>query len=367
MCGSGFCILSLSPLLGLPNASLAQTARRGLIKTRLSPYFSTLNGGDTLCLLCPRGCHIAVGERGYCGVRENRGGRLFSLVYGNPCAIHLDPIEKKPFFHVLPGTRSLSIATAGCNFECKFCQNWEIAFASPEDVFSHDVGPEQMAKRANAMGARSMAYTYVEPTIFYEYMLDVAQAARGEDLLNVIHSNGFINKEPLENLCGVLDAAQIDLKGFSEDFYRELCDGELAPVLESLKVLKQHRVHLEITNLIIPTKNDDMTQIREMCLWVKRELGSDTPVHFSRFYPLFRLKRLPPTPVRTLEEAHAVAMSVGLEYVYIANVPSHEAANTFCPKCGKMVIQRTGYMIGEIHLEGGRCEYCGKPIPGIWA
>lgn len=367
MCGSGFCTLSLFPLLGLPNASLAQTARRGLIKTRLSPYFSTLNGGDTLCLLCPRGCHIAVGERGYCGVRENRGGRLFSLVYGNPCAIHLDPIEKKPFFHVLPGTRSLSIATAGCNFECKFCQNWEIAFASPEDVFSHDVGPEQMAKRANAMGARSMAYTYVEPTIFYEYMLDVAQAARGEDLLNVIHSNGFINKEPLENLCGVLDAAQIDLKGFSEDFYRELCDGELAPVLESLKVLKQHRVHLEITNLIIPTKNDDMTQIREMCLWVKRELGSDTPVHFSRFYPLFRLKRLPPTPVRTLEEAHAVAMSVGLEYVYIANVPSHEAANTFCPKCGKMVIQRTGYMIGEIHLEGGRCEYCGKPIPGIWA
>jgi pyruvate formate lyase activating enzyme len=288
-------------------------------------------------------------------------------VYGSPCVIHLDPIEKKPFFHVLPASTSLSIATAGCNFDCKFCQNWEIALAFPEDVYTYEVPPEMVVEKAKQMGANSIAYTYVEPTIFYEYMLDVARLAKKASLLNVIHSNGFINPDPLRNLSGVLDAAQIDLKAFTETFYRELCSGELAPVLETLKTLRQERVHLEITNLLIPTKNDKMSEVRKMCHWVKRELGADTPVHFNRFYPLHKLKRLPPTPVSTLEKAREVALSCGLEYVYIGNVPRHKAWNTFCPKCGKMIIQRTGYMIGEMHLKEGKCRYCGKPIPGIWA
>ncbi len=300
-------------------------------------------------------------------MRENRGGKFYSLVYGNPCAIHLDPIEKKPFLHVLPGTNSLSIATAGCNFDCKFCQNWEIALAFPEEVYSYEMPPEIVVERAKQMRARSVAYSYVEPTIFYEYMIDIAQLARPAGLLNVIHTNGAINKDPLRNLCNVLDAAQVDLKGFTERFYEDLCGGRLAPVLETLKTMKQASIHLEITNLVIPTKNDDMSQVREMCLWVKRELGADTPVHFNRFYPLHKLKRLPSTPVSTLEKVQAEALSCGLEYVYIGNVPGHKGWNTFCPRCKNLIIQRAGYMIGEVRIRGGKCGYCGKPIPGIWA
>jgi len=362
-----FCMFSATHLLGFPKTSRAQTTQKGLIKTKLSPYFTSLEGGEILCELCPRRCRVSKGKRGFCRVRENRDGKYYSLVYGNPCAVHLDPIEKKPFFHLLPGTTSFSLATAGCNLQCKFCQNWEISQASPEDVYSFEISPESMVTKAKEVGARSIAYTYVEPTIFYEYMVDIGLLAKRAGLLNVYHSNGYINPIPLRNLCKVLDAANIDLKGFTETFYHELCDGELSPVLETLKTLKKEKVHLEITNLVIPTKNDDLSVLKEMCLWVKRELGADTPIHFSRFYPLYKLKSLPPTPVSTLEKTRAVALSTGLEYVYIGNIPGHEAENTFCPKCKKMIIQRTGYMIGEIHLKAGKCGYCGKPIPGIWA
>jgi pyruvate formate lyase activating enzyme len=366
LCGKSLCGLGAGSLVGLPRAPRAQMAQKGLIRTKLSPYFTSLGGGEIRCELCPKQCRVPRGERGVCGVRENRDGKCYSLVYANPCAFHLDPIERNPFFHVLPGSRSLSLATAGCNFGCKFCQTWEISQASPEDVYSYEIPPELVIKRAKQMRARSIAYTYVEPVIFYEYMVDVGAAAKKEGLLSLIHSNGFINPDPLRNLCKVLDAANIDLKGFTEEFYRELCGGRLDPVLQTLKTLKREKVHLEITNLIIPTKNDDMSLVGEMCLWVKREMGADTPIHFSRFYPLYKLKNLPPTPVKTLEEARQVALSSGLEYVYIGNVPAHQGENTFCPECEKMIIQRTGYMIGEVHLRGGKCEYCGKSIPGIW-
>ena len=366
-CGRSFCALSAASFIGFPNTSRAQGATKGLIRTKLSPYYTSLDGGEVQCELCPRRCRVSKGKRGLCRVRENREGRYYSLVYGNPCAIHLDPIEKKPLFHVLPATTSFSLATAGCNLQCKFCQNWEISQASPEDVYSYEVPPEAVVKKAREMGAHSIAYTYVEPTIFYEYMSDIGLLAKKSSLLNVCHSNGFINPGPLRNLCKVLDAANIDLKGFTDTFYRELCGGELSPVLETLKTLKQEKVHIEITNLVIPTKNDEMPAVKEMCLWVKKELGSDTPIHFSRFYPLYKLRSLPPTPVSTLDRARAVAQSAGLEYVYIGNVPGHEGEHTYCPKCKKMVIQRTGYMIGEMHLKGGKCGYCGKPITGIWA
>ena len=367
LCGTSFCLLSAGYLFGLPETSRAQATAKGLIKTKLSPYFTSLDGGNIQCELCPHRCRVAKGKRGICRVRENRDGKYYSLVYGNPCAVHLDPIEKKPLFHVLPGTTSFSLATAGCNFHCKFCQNWEISQAAPEDVTSYEVPLELMVKRAKEVGARSVAYTYAEPTIFYEYMIDIGTLAKKSGLLNVYHSNGFINPVPLKNLCKVLDAANIDLKGFSDDFYQELCGGNLAPVLETLKTLKREKVHLEITNLVIPTKNDEMSMVKEMCLWVKKELGADTPIHFSRFYPLYKLKTLPQTPVSTLDKARAVALSAGLKYVYIGNVPGHEGENTFCPKCKKVVIHRTGYMVGEINLKAGKCRYCGKPIPGIWA
>jgi pyruvate formate lyase activating enzyme len=365
--GTGLCALAAAPSLSFPETARAQGATKGLIKRKLSPYFTSLDGGEIRCELCPRRCRIPRGERGFCRVRENRDGKCYSLVHGNPCAFHPDPVERDPFFHVLPGTRSLSLATAGCNFRCRFCQTWEISQASPEDVYSYDIPPELVVKRAIQMKARSVSYTFVEPIIFHEYMTEIASCAKKAGLLSLIHSNGFINRDPLRDLCKVLDAANIDLKGFTDAFYGELCDGGLNPVLETLKTLKQERVHLEITNLIIPTKNDDMSVVKEMCLWIKTELGADTPVHFSRFYPLYKLKNLPPTPVSTLEQAREVALSSGLEYAYIGNVPGHAGENTFCPQCKKMVIQRTGYMIEEVHLKGGTCEFCGKPIPGIWA
>lgn len=366
-CWRGLCLLWAAPMLGFPEMAKAQMARKGLIKTRLSPYFTSLGRGEIRCELCPRRCRLPKGERGFCRVRENREGKCYSLVYGNPCAIHLDPIEKEGFCHVLPGTNSLTLSTAGCNLRCKSCENWEVSQAFPKDVYSYDVPPEVMVKRAREMGARSIAYTYAEPTVFYEYMLDIAFLAKKAGMMNVIHSNGFINTKPLRNLCKVLDAAQLDLKGFTESLYGELSDGKLAPVLDTLKTLKQEKVHLEITNLMIPTKNEDMAVVRDMCNWVRRELGADTPLHFSRFYPLYKLQRLPSTPVSILEQARAVALSSGLEYVYIGKVPRHRAWNTFCPRCENVIIQRTGYMISGTHLKEGKCGYCGKPIPGIWA
>jgi pyruvate formate lyase activating enzyme len=365
-CGTGLCVFCAAHLLPFPATLQAQMAKRGLIKTKLSPYFTPLNGGEIQCELCPRRCRVSQGKRGFCRVRENRGGRYYSLVYGNPCVINLDPIEGEPFFHVLPGTTSVTISTAGCNFQCKFCENWEISQAYPEDVYSYEIPPEIMVKRAEQMRARSITYTYAEPTIFFEYMLDVCTHAKEAGLLNLIHSNGFINPRPLQDLCKVLDAAHIDLKGFDETFYRDLCTGEMGPVLETMKRLKQEEIHLEITNLVIPFKNDDISMMKEMFLWIKGELGAGTPLHLSRFYPRHKLKKLPSTPISTLEKARETALSCGLEYVYIGKVPGHEGWNTFCPRCSNMIIQRTGYMIGEMHITEGRCAYCGNPVPGIW-
>jgi len=366
-CGAGFCLVPAACLLGFPKTGRTQMSRKGLIKTKLASHFTSLEGGEIQCALCPRHCRVPEGKRGFCRVRENRGGKYYSLVYGNPCAVHLDPIEKKPFFHVLPGTASFSLATSGCNFQCKFCQNWEISQASPEDLYNYDLPPELAVKKAKEMKARSVAYTYVEPVIFYEYMMDTGRLVKKEGLLNVCHSNGFIDPAPLRDLCQLLSAANIDLKGFTDSFYRKLCSGSLAPVLETLRTLKKEKIHLEITNLIIPTENDQTEAVNKMCLWVKKELGADTPIHFSRFYPLYKLQSLPPTPVSTLEKARSIALSAGLEYVYIGNVPGHEGENTFCPNCHKKIIQRIGFMVGEMHLNKGKCGYCGKPIPGIWA
>jgi len=367
LCGRGFCAFSLSCLLGLPGTVHAQPVKKGLIKTKLSPWYTRLDGSEIRCELCPLRCRVGEGKRGYCRVRENRKGKLYSLVYGNLCVLDFVPIERIPFFHVLPSTTCFSIATVGCNFNCKCCQAWALSQASPEDVYSYDVPPEAVIAKAGEMGARSVAYSYVEPAVFYEYAMDTSHLVNKSGLLNLMHSNGFINRLPLESLGKTLDAANIDLKGFSDVFYKELSGGYLTPVLETMKTLKSLGVHLEITNLIIPTKNDDISVIGEMCRWIKGELGPETPIHFSRFYPLYKLTGLPPTPISSLEKARAAAMAEGLEYVYIGNIPGHEGENTFCPKCGKMIIRRAGYMVVEINMKEGKCKYCGKPIPGIWS
>jgi pyruvate formate lyase activating enzyme len=361
---SGACTLALLALPGAPAA--AQELRSGFVEPHPALFYNTIAKGLVECRLCPRKCEVADGERGDCGVRENRGGKYFTLVYGNPCAVHLDPIEKKPFFHVLPGTLSFSIATAGCNLHCKFCQNWEISQARPEKTYNFALPPEKVVAAAKEGRCPSIAYTYVEPLVFYEYMMDTARLAKKAGLLNTCHSAGYINSEPLEALAAVLDAACIDLKSFDPQFYRDLVGGELAPVLRTLKTLRQKGVHLEIVNLLIPKFNDQPETLAKMCAWIRDELGPLTPLHFSRFYPLYKMLNHYPTPVSSLEQAREIALKAGLKYVYLGNIPGNKAESTFCHHCGKLVIARRGYQIGEIHLKDGKCGHCGTAIPGLW-
>ena len=330
-------------------------------------YYRKVDGATVECELCPRYCMIRSGKRGFCEVRENQGGTLYTLVYGKPCSVNIDPIEKKPFFHFLPGQDAFSIATVGCNLRCKFCQNWQIAQVRPEDVKTFDLEPDELVSVAKEKNTRIIAYTYTEPTIFFEYMLDIAKVARAEGIKNVMHSAGFINEEPLRELCGYLDAANIDLKGFSQKFYGDFTLGKLGDVLRTLKILSEEGVHLEITNLILPALNDDPQLIRDMCTWIKENLGADTPLHFSRFHPMHKLRNLSPTPVATLEKARAIAQSVGLRYVYIGNVPGHAGETTYCPACGKALIKRRGYFIEDIKIKDGQCAFCAEDIEGVWS
>jgi len=329
-------------------------------------FYEKLKNNSVQCHICPRNCVIASKKRGFCGVRENQDGKLYALSYGKTVAVHIDPIEKKPLFHFLPSTSAFSIATAGCNLKCKFCQNWSISQVKPEDIGYTYIEPADLIAQVVKSGAPSIAFTYTEPTIFYEYMLETAKLAKEKGIKNTMHSNGYINEEPLRQLCKYMDAANIDLKGFSEDYYSKVCEATLAPVLESLKILKEEGVHLEITNLVLPGYNDDLKTIKKMCVWIKENLGPETPLHFSRFYPMYKLLALIPTPVETLEKAKQIAMDVGLKYVYIGNVPGHPGENTYCPRCKKVVIERAGYMVSRIDLENGNCKFCGEKIEGIW-
>jgi len=332
-----------------------------------SLFYGKLENKNVNCQLCPRSCVISAGKRGYCRVRENRGGTLYALSFAKPVSlVRYDPIEKKPLFHFLPSTTAFSIATVGCNLNCKFCQNWTISQAKPEDADVMPLEPAELIKKVKESGSYTIAYTYTEPTIFYEYMLETAKYARAQGIRNVMHSNGYINEEPLRQLCKYLDAANIDLKGFSDDYYAKLCEGALSPVLRSLKILKNEGVHLEITNLVLPGYNDDLKTITRMCLWVKENLGADTPLHFSRFTPMYKLIALNPTPVETLEKARQIALDCGLKYVYIGNVPGHAGENTYCPRCKKIVIARSGFTVSEINLVSGKCKFCGEKIEGIW-
>ncbi len=329
-------------------------------------YYEKLDNKLVQCHLCPRNCPIPAGKRGFCQVRENRDGTLYTLSYAKPVAMHIDPIEKKPLFHFLPSTTAFSLATAGCNLQCKFCQNWEISQRRPEEVNYIYLEPKELIDKVKASGSPTVAYTYSEPTIFYEYMLETAKLAKEQGIRNIMHSNGYINEKPLRELAKYLDAANIDLKGFSDEYYQKLCSGTLEPVLKSLKILREEGVHIEITTLILPGFNDDENNIRKMCLWIKENLGPQTPLHFSRFFPMYKLLALNPTPVQTLEKARNIALECGLKYVYIGNVAGHPAENTYCPKCKKIVIERRGYFILQNNIENGRCKFCGEKIEGVW-
>jgi len=330
-------------------------------------YYEKLPNRKIKCVLCPRECIIDDQETGYCGVRENYGGTYYTLVYGKPCSAHVDPIEKKPLFHFLPGSTAFSIATVGCNVLCKFCQNWQISQARPDQVESHDFPPKAIANYAYKNDCQSIAYTYTEPVIFTEYMYDCAEAGKSINVKSVMISNGYIKAQPMKDLCKVLDAVKVDLKAFTEKFYKEMVAGQLQPVLDTLVLLRQEEMWTEIVYLVIPTLNDDTKELQQMCKWIVRELGPDVPIHFSRFYPQYRLKNLPPTPVTTLVKARKIALDSGIHFAYIGNVPGHEGESTFCPGCNNIVVHRMGYQIVRNDIKkNGQCQHCGHKIAGIW-
>ncbi len=321
-------------------------------------FWKPLKGRKVKCQLCPRFCNISEGKTGYCGVRQNHKGKLYSLVYGRPCSFNVDPIEKKPLFHFAPGTVCISLSTIGCNLGCLHCQNWEISH--PEAVFGREMSPKEVVKYAKDNKVLGIAYTYTEPAAFLEYALDTMKLARKAGLYNVWVSNGYINPEPVKKAARYLDAINIDLKG-DKEFYRKVCGvPDHRPILDTMKLFKKSGVFLEVTNLIIPGYNDREKQIKSLVLWVKKNLGSDTPLHFSRFYPCYKMEKVKPTPAETLDRAWEIAKKAGMQYVYIGNVPGHPKENTYCPKCGEIVIKRTGYYI-EFVKE--KCEKCGEKIP----
>lgn len=332
---------------------------------RQAQWWRTVCAG-VQCTLCPFYCFLPEGMRGICRVRMNMGGQLVTLVYGQPVSVHVDPIEKKPVYHMLPGSEIFSISTVGCNLRCHFCQNWEISQAYPEQAKGTLLGPQEVVAEAIRSGCKSIAYTYGEPVVFYEYVLDTAKLAKKKGLRNVLVSGGYITPEPLRELARFFDVIKIDLKGFNEKFYRQVVGGELRFVLNTLLELKKTGVLTEVVNLVVPALNDNMNEIKRMCEWIYTNLGPDTPLFFSRFMPQYKLTNLPPTPIETLEEARETALKTGLHYVYLGNMPGHPGENTYCPQCKRIIIQRRGYAVLDYHLRGTQCAFCGKHIPGIW-
>lgn len=336
----------------------ASTSREAL-------YYKSLPGSMVQCFLCPSRCVLSSGEWGLCKARKNIRGKLYSMVYGKIAAVHVDPIEKKPFFHVLPGSKAFSIASTGCNIRCLFCQNWEISQAFPGEAPVLYATPEQIVAKALESGSRSIAFTYNEPVINYEFMLETAKLAKSRGLRTVVVSCGYIEEEPLRELLKYIDAYKVDLKAFRERFYHKLTGGRLETVLNSLKIVRQSGVWLEIVNLIVPGENDSDEEFRDMARWVKENLGDSIPLHFSRFFPQYKLKNLPPTPPETVIRARHIAIEEGLKYVYTGNIAYPEGEATYCTGSKEKIITRQGYFIIANHLKNGACPD-GEKIPGIW-
>jgi len=329
-------------------------------------FWEPLDGNRVKCMLCTHYCVVEQGRRGICRVRENRGGRLYTLVYGHLASTTIAPIEKDGMKHALPGTRVLALATAGCNFRCKQCHNWHITQRRPEEVRARRLTPMQVVDYALQQGAKTITGSINEPTIFYEFLYDVAVLARQNNLRMQFHTNGGISEQPLRALLLRIDQAVVDLKGFCPEVYRRYYGGNLNNVLQTLRIIKEEGVWLEITNLVIPTVNDCMHQIREMCEWIVENLGRDVPLHFTRFHPSYRLTHLPATPVRTLEAAHRIARESGLNFVTIGNVPGHRYNSTFCPQTGKRLIHRVHFNVVYNRIENGLSPFSGMAVPGIW-
>ncbi|MDD3845321.1 MAG: AmmeMemoRadiSam system radical SAM enzyme [Syntrophorhabdaceae bacterium] len=319
------------------------------------------------CFLCRHNCVIADGKRGVCGVRENRGGTLYSLVYGLPCAYHVDPIEKKPLYHFYPGSRAFSVATAGCNFRCLHCQNHDISQGPREEkrVFGEKVTAGEMVTQAAAARCNSISYTYTEPTVFFEYAFDIARIAREKGIANNFVTNGYIEEAPLRAIAPYLDAANIDLKGFNESFYRDICGAKLSGVLDTIRLHKELGIWIELTTLIIPGHNDSEEELRSIARFIAKDLGVETPWHVSAFYPTYKLLDAAPTSPQSLARARQIGIDEGLRYVYQGNIPGSGGEDTYCHNCHKTVIGRYGYAVTEYNLKGGDCKFCGSALDGV--
>lgn len=337
-------------------------------------FYKKLDEKKVKCLLCRHNCLIAPDKRGICGVRENRDGILYSLVYGFPCSYHVDPIEKKPLFHFFPGSKAFSIATVGCNFKCLHCQNYEIS-QMPEEtkkmpeetkkILGERLSPEEAVSMAEKASCRSISYTYTEPTVFYEYALDMAKLAKERGIYNNFVTNGYIEDEPLKQIKPYLDAANIDLKGFSKDFYKRQCKAELEGVVKTIKLYKTLGIWIEITTLIIPGYNDSDDELMGIAEFIKNEVGIETPWHVTAFYPTYKLLDAKRTPLKTLEKARLIGLETGLRYVYEGNIPGSEGEHTYCYNCKKAIIKRFGFTILEYNIIGGNCKFCNTKIDGI--
>ena len=328
-------------------------------------YYNKLSGGMVQCHLCPNLCILSPGEYGTCKARKNINGKLYSMVYGKIATAHVDPIEKKPFFHVLPGKAAFSIATTGCNIQCLFCQNWEISQVFPFDMQTTPATAQQVVDQALASGAQAIAFTYSEPTISFEYVLDIAKLAHAAGLKTLMVSNGYIEPKPLQELLPYIDAYKVDFKGFDEAFYKKLTHGHLQPVLNTMKTITTSGVWLEIVTLLVTGQNDSDEQIRGLVDWTKNNLGTDVPLHFSRFSPQYKLLNVPATPVETIIHAREIALAQGLKYVYTGNIDFPPGEITRCPKSGEEVIVRQGMFTIYNGLKDGACSD-GEKIPGIW-
>ncbi|NPA85833.1 MAG: AmmeMemoRadiSam system radical SAM enzyme [bacterium] len=330
-------------------------------------YFRKLEGNTVQCLLCPNMCIIPEGGFGICGTRKNIGGRLYTLVYGRPVAVNIDPIEKKPLYHFLPGSFSVSVGTVGCNFRCRHCQNWEISMARADEVNVPYVAPEELVKLAQRTDCPSISYTYNEPTVFYEYVLDTARLAKAAGIRNVLVTNGYINEEPLLELLPFIDAANIDIKAMKQEALRKITPvGKLDCVLNTIKIMFEHKKWIELTYLLIPGINDDEEQLKALASFVLQELSPTVPVHVNAFHPDYKMLDVPPTPYEDLLRARQLLVDAGLKFVYIGNVADLTYQQTYCPSCGQIIIKRLYMHAVEIHLVNGRCKFCGESIPGVW-
>jgi len=361
------CATGSAALLGSRSTSSAAV---GSVSNLVAQYWHSVGGTETKCDLCPRNCKIKPGERGFCGARENQDGKYITKVYGRPCVVYVDPMAKGPFFHFLPDTKTVALGTAGCNLDCGFCQSYTFAQARPEQTDNKNLPPESLVAQAKQYGLKTITFTYSEPLQCIEYVIDTAKAAHSQGIRVLVHSAAFVCPDPWKDLCHAVDGINVDLKGFSEEFYTSVTGGHLAPVLNALETARASGKHLEITYLTIPGHNDSTSMVKSACDWIVEKLGPETPVHFTKFFPKYKMRQVPPTPNETLVNVRQTAFKAGLRYVYIGNVPGHSAESTYCPKCHAMLIRHVGYERIEyvgLNPKSGKCVHCGLKVPGTWA